>query len=374
MVQIPQNIQSLHTYKPGKSSNKILEQEPIVLCSNENNFGPSPLAMQAIRLAADQVFLYPDPTGDLLREKLADRVGVEKQNIVLGNGSDAILYTLFNAFFEPGDSILTSHGSFVSLYPMAQMNRVPVEKVSLTRDYAFDLEAILDHIQPHTKAIYLCNPNNPTGTMISEDQLTRFLDQVPSDILVVVDEAYYEFASSLSEAYPDSSRLAYDNVISMRTFSKAFGLAGVRLGYTIGPAYLIEALTKVKLTFNPNLLAQAAGVAALSDKAHVKLTLENNRTWLGRFYQAFDRLGLTYVPSYANFVMLDMKTEEKAKQFCDQLKQQGILIRHLDSFGLPHCVRVSVGRPEENEAFLKSIKLLLPNSEAQKITTLYQEH
>lgn len=359
-VHIPENIQSLSTYKPGKPSDEVLKNKPTVLCSNENNFGPSPLAVEAIKQAAERMFLYPDPTSGVLKSKLAAKLGVGKENLVFGNGSDSILSTLFNAFFEPGDSLLTSAGSFVSIYPMAQMNRIPIHTVPLTQDYGFDLDAILDHIQPHTKVIYLCNPNNPTGAMIPQEKLEAFLDAVPSHILVVVDEAYFEFAQVLSEVYPDSTRLVYNNVISLRTFSKAYGLAGIRLGYAIGPAYLVEAMTKVKLTFNPNLLAQAAGTAALEDADHLAMTLENNAEWLNKSYQKFEHLGLRYIPSFANFVMLDLQTEQQAKHFCEQFQKAGVLVRHLTSFGLPHCIRISIGRPEENARMLAAIEKIQP--------------
>ncbi|MEM7370978.1 MAG: histidinol-phosphate transaminase [Bacteroidota bacterium] len=356
MIHIPENIRSLQTYKPGKASDAVLQQQPIVLCSNENNFGPSPMAVEAIKEASERIFLYPDPTAQQLRTKLAQHLGIQADQLVFGNGSDAILSTLFNAFFSAGESILTSSGSFVSLYPMAQMNRVPVHKVPLTEEYGFDLHKLLLNIRPHTKAIYLCNPNNPTGAMIPQEELEQFLDQVPEHILVIVDEAYFEFAEYMSAAYPDSTRLGYENVISLRTFSKAYGLAGVRLGYAIGPVPLIEALTKVKLTFNPNLLAQAAGVAALQDEAHVQKTLSNNAIWLDRFSQTFRQMGIRYAPSYANFLMLDLESEEKATEFCQHLQAKGILVRHLASFGLPHCVRVSVGRPAENERMLEVVQ------------------
>jgi len=352
MIQIPENIQALKTYKPGKPNADMFAErnieKPVVLCSNENNFGPSPKALEAIREAMFQLHLYPDPTGESLRLALAKHLVVNMENIILGNGSDGILYSLFKAFFLPGEKLLTSEASFVSLDAMAKMNRVEVEKVPMKAGYRFDLNAIFDSIDSSTKAVYLCNPNNPTGTAISKTDLVKFLNKVPKHLLVIVDEAYFEFAKTLSDQYPDSTKLHFDNVLTLRTFSKAYGLAGLRLGYAIGSSHLINALTKVKLTFNPNSLAQAACRAALEDEHHLRKTLQNNQSGLQLHYRTFSDLAIPFVPSFANFAMVDLGTEERVERLYQQLLQKGVLIRRLASFGLPHCARISVGTPTEN--------------------------
>lgn len=354
-IHVPKHIQEIANYKPGKPNADMFEgktnERSAILCSNENNFGTSPLALQAIQDAFSQLYLYPDPTGDALKAAIEQHYGYPKSRIVLGNGSDGILYTVFKAFFEPGDHILTSHGTFVSLRAMAKMNRVEYRTVPITSAYSFDLDAILAAINAQTRVIYLCNPNNPTGAMIPESDLVQFLQKVPEDRLVIVDEAYYEFSQSLSQEYPDSTRLGFKNVLTLRTFSKAYGLAGIRLGFGIAEEYIIQVLHKVKLTFNPNLLAQAAGVAALKDEAFLNKTIRNNQAEMAKFYALFDRLAIPYVPSFANFVMIDLKSEDTVEAMYEFLRERGVLTRRLASFDLPQCLRVSIGRPEENDWF-----------------------
>lgn len=360
MIRIPENIKKIANYKPGKPGADMFDGKKIertaILCSNENNFGSSPLAKKAIEDALNHMYLYPDPTGDALKEKLATKYDYNKDQIILGNGSDGILYSLFKAFFEGNDHILTSDATFVSLHAMAQMNNVPFRTIPMKEGYAFDLDAILQAINEDTKAIYICNPNNPTGAMIAHKDLLNFIIQIPNDRLIIIDEAYFEFSRDLSDVYPDSTRFGFENVLTLRTFSKAYGLAGIRLGYGIAHPTLIQTLQKVKLTFNPNILAQAAGTAALDDDSFLQLTLSNNREELLKLYQFFHGLEIEYIPSFANFVMIDLKKAELVEETYEALRQNGVLTRRLGSFGLPHCLRVSVGRPEENEWFMTCFK------------------
>jgi histidinol-phosphate aminotransferase len=360
MIHIPQNIREIANYKPGKPGDDMFDgiqhEQTAILCSNENNFGTSPLALQAIQESLSKLYLYPDPTGDKLKTALSSYYDVPKNKLILGNGSDGILYTVFKAFFEPGEHLLTSRATFVSLKAMAKMNNVEYKTVPMAGGYSFDLDGILQAMNDQTKLIYLCNPNNPTGAMIPADKLEKFLKEVPSDKLVIVDEAYFEFSKSLSDSYPDSSRMGFDNVLSFRTFSKAYGLAGIRLGFGIGHEDLIATLQKVKLTFNPNLLAQAAGTAALLDTEFLNKTIHNNSSEIQRFYELFEAMQVSYVPSFANFVMIDLATEELVETMYELLRQKGVLTRRLASFELPHCLRISVGRPDENDLFIKSFR------------------
>jgi len=362
MIKIPENIQQIANYKPGKPGADMFDgktmERTAILCSNENNFGSSPLASKAIQDHLSQMYLYPDPTGDALKSKICSKMGYTKDQIILGNGSDGILYTLFKAFFEKGEHLLTSDATFVSLKAMAKMNNVPYRTIPMKKGYAFDLDAIFEAIDYQTKVIYLCNPNNPTGAMIPHDELMEFIARVPSDRLVIVDEAYFEFSKNLSEDYPDSTRMGFENVLTLRTFSKSYGLAGIRLGYGIGHPSIIQTLQKVKLTFNPNLLAQVAGAAALDDEEFLHKTLSNNQIELYKMYEFFEELEITYIPSYANFVMIDLKKEEIVEGVYELLRQRGVLTRRLGSFGLPHCLRVSIGRPEENEWFMECFKAI----------------
>lgn len=356
MIRIPQNIREIANYKPGKPAADMFDgkeqTKQAILCSNENNFGSSPLAKAAIEEALSNVYLYPDPTGEGLKRKIGEKYGYRQDQLILGNGSDGILYTMFKAFFEPGEHLLTSEATFVSLHAMAKMNNVEIKSVPMKTGYAFDLDAIYAAITPETKVIYLCNPNNPTGAMIPQKDLVGFIEKVSNDKLIIVDEAYYEFSKDLSDQYPDSTKLGLDNVLTLRTFSKAYGLAGLRLGYGIGHPDIISTMHKVKLTFNPNVLAQAAGIAALDDDDFLNLTLSNNREGLQQFYKFFDRLGIDYILSYANFVMLDLKDTDTVENTYEALRDKGVLTRRLGSFGLPHCLRVSIGRPEENQWFM----------------------
>lgn len=363
MIHIPSHIEQLRKYKPGKPGKDMFAglavDRTALLASNENNLGPSPLAIRAMREAAVKAHLYPDPTAFDLRERLASLYGKTMDQIIVHDGSDAILYSMFSAFFEPGDEFLTAQGSFVAVQVFAKMHNTPTVKVPLNGDYRFDLEEMAAHIGPRTKVIYLCNPNNPTGAIISKQELEAFLKIVPKHIIVIVDEAYYEYSSQLSELYPDSTTLGYDNVLTLRTFSKAYGLAGLRIGYGMGSEQVISALHKVKLTFDPNMMAQEAALAALEDNEHVNQTLKINAEALQYYYRAFDRLGLKYIPSYGNFVMLEMSSEAEVEWLYESLLKHGVLVRRLASFELPHCVRISTGLPEENQLLVEKLEKVL---------------
>lgn len=360
MVIIPPHIENLAPYKPGKPGANMFEdarpEREVVLSSNENNFGPSPKAMEALKRSLNNMNLYPDPTASLLKERLSHLLDIPVSHLLMSNGSDAILYTMFRAFLSGDDSMLTSHAAFVSAKVMARMNNIRCVEVAMTGDHEFDLDGIIASIDDTTKLIYLVNPNNPTGQMMTRTAMDSFLSRVPQHILVVVDEAYCEFARALSGEYPDCTRLGYNNVIVLRTFSKAYGLAGLRLGYAIGPEYLIQALTKVKLTFDPNLAAQAAGLAALDDTAFLDKTIENNTTELQKLNQAYDRLGLKVIPSVANFITIKLKNEAEVENYYHQLLSRGVLTRRLASFGLPYCLRISIGKPDENDYMLRMLE------------------
>jgi histidinol-phosphate aminotransferase len=360
MVRIPSHIHEIANYKPGKPAADMFDgrvnQRTAILCSNENNLGVSPRAKQAIVEALDQLYLYPDPTGDALKEKLSGKLGVAKDRIILGNGSDGILYTVFKAFTLPGEALLTSHASFVSLRAMCKMHNVEYLTIPMAKGYTFNMNAILSAITDQVRIIYLCNPNNPTGTMIPHDNMLGFLKKVPKDRLVIVDEAYFEFSTHLSDDYPDSTTLGFENVLTLRTFSKAYGLAGIRLGYGIAQPDIIQTLHKVKLTFNPNLLAQVAGGAALEDEEFLQKTLSHHIKELPRFYSFFEEMGIEYVPSFANFVMIDLKDPEVVEEIYESLREKGVLVRRLGSFDLPHCIRVSIGRTEENDWFFECFR------------------
>lgn len=365
MVRIPAHVDELVPYKPGKPAHKNFDAtgiREVVLSSNENNFGPSPLAMQAIREAAAGMHLYPDPTSTLLKEKLSVMLDVQPANLSVGNGSDSILYNMFKAFFEPGQKMLTSAGAFSSAKVYARLNNIPLVETAMLPGYGFDLEAMLEAIDGDTQVIYLVNPNNPTGAMLPGADLKAFLDRVPEHILVVIDEAYFDFATALSADYIDCSKLGHTNVIVLRTFSKAYGLAGLRLGYAIGPESLIQVLNKVKLPFDPNRMAQAAGLAALDDRDFLQATIDNNTTQRALLHGYYSASGLQFVPTYGNFFMLDLGTEARVEELFEALRARGVLTRRLASFGLPHCLRVSIGTAEDNAYYLQQLGIVISNT------------
>ncbi len=355
MVRIPKHIQELTPYEPGKKGEKLFNgpqpKETAILCSNENNLGPSPKAVNAMAIALRNVHVYPDPLGTRLRVAIANKLGLSKEHVALGDGSDGILYSLFNAFCEAQDHIITSKGSFISVKVFSSLYQIPLIEVPLTKQYEFDLNSILKRINDHTQIIYLCNPNNPTGTIIREKELSNFLAQVPRHILVIVDEAYYEFASMITPEYPDSTKMGYENVLTLRTFSKAYGLAGIRLGYAMGHPTLIQTIIKTQPIFSPGSVSMAAGIGALADDEFLLFTIKHHLKGLNQHYQTLQEAGISYTPSYGNFVMADLESSEHALWLCDQLESRGIKIRRLHAFGLPSCVRISVGTDRENEYF-----------------------
>ncbi|GAB5538119.1 MAG: histidinol-phosphate transaminase [Salibacteraceae bacterium] len=360
MVTIPSNIQELVSYKPGKPIPEIVKElglsEWAILWNNENNMGPSPQVLKRIEETAISSHRYPDPASTQLCSMIAQLNHCDVDQVTVDNGSESVFDCMFRAFFEGDDELLTCDGTFVAVYIWAKSNRIPTQRFPLNNGYGFDIQKLIDSVTEKTKAVYVANPNNPTGAMITKAELNHLVDSIPDDKLIVVDEAYYEYAKALSADYPDSFALRKPNVITLRTFSKAYGIAGIRLGYALGDARLIEAIRKVKMTFAPSNVAQAAGIGALEDMPHMQRAVDLNGRALVQFYAALDDLGYRYVPSYGNFVMLDLETEEAAKHFTEDMLKKGVFIRHLRAFGLPHCVRVSTGLDEENQLFVKALR------------------
>lgn len=362
-ISVPKHIAHLRNYQPGKTVEQILEEYGLehyaVLWNNENPLGPSPKALEAVQKTMHSANLYPDPLGSDLRAKLAERLDRTPAEIALGNGGEAVLMHMLTAFCGPEDEVLTSEGTFVIIYIWRQIRNIACRQVPLTPEYGFDLEGILRAINQRTKIIYLANANNPTGAGIHEEELRAFLDRVPDHILVMVDEAYFEFSRGIDPNFPDSTRMGYPNVLTLRSFSKAYGIAAARLGYAVGPVELIEPLMKVKLTFEPGTLAQAAGMGALDDYDFLARTQKNTVRGLGYLYSELDLLDVRYVPSYANFVMIDLESAEKATRTFEGLRERGVFVRTLPP-PLSHCLRVSVGTPEENELFIEKMRELFP--------------
>lgn len=368
MIKIPKNIEELKSYSPGKSITEYQQEfgftQTAILWNNENNLGFSPQVELEVQKALSTSNLYPDPLSSKLRSAIAKFNGVQVENVAVENGSEAILNNCFNAFFGEGEHLLTSEGTFVAIYIWAKSNNVEVKKVPLTNEYSFDLNAIEQAITPKTKAVYLANPNNPTGTIFTNSELEDFLAKVPESVMVIVDEAYCEYASALSRNYPNSVLYNRSNVLTLRTFSKAYGIAAIRLGYAIGPAYLIEALNKVRLTFAPGNLTQAAGIGALSDQQFIQKSVALNTKALQQFEQLFEAHSIRFAKSYGNFVLIDVETPQRAEALTLALLKQGIFVRHLRAFGLPSCIRISTGSEAENTYFYEQFPKIVSETSA----------
>ena len=358
---VPPYIANLRIYQSGKSIAEVQRtyglSQVVKLASNENPWGASPKALSAVRDHLKEVHRYPDQSATDLRSALAARYRLKNENIIVGNGSEGIMALIARAFLHEDDEALTAQGTFTGFPILCHSRGIQPICVPL-RDYCFDLEAIAERITPRTKLIYLCNPNNPTGTFFSRRSFDRFMEHVPPRVLVLLDEAYFEFAHKLAD-YPDSMDYRHDNVITLRTFSKAYGLAGLRIGYGFGHPELIASLWKVKLPFEPGVLSQLAGVAALEDEEFLSHTLEHNQQGLELYTRELTRLGIQWIPSAANFIAIETPTGWTAQQLFLALLRRGVIIRPLEQSGLPENLRISVGLPEENRTCLSCLEEVL---------------
>ncbi len=361
MPLVPKNIKELSPYTPGKPIDEVKRElglEDITkLASNENPLGPSPLALEAIREAEARLHRYPDASGFELRQRLAQRFDVKIDNVVLGAGSEGIMATIMRTFLLPEDEIITALHSFIGFTVLARGSGRRVHWVPM-KDHRYDLAAMASHINEYTKIIYLANPDNPMGTYFTVAEFDAFMERVPERVLIIMDEAYFEFAQPIAD-YPDSMHYRYDNVITLRTFSKAYGLAGARIGYGFAHDQLISNLMKVKLPFEPSLLAQSAGLAALEDAYHLDKTVETTRDGLAYFSQELDRLGIDFIPSVANFVTTKWPSPERCEEMCQKMLERGVILRNLKPFGWPDCLRISIGVHSENEACVKALNEVL---------------
>jgi histidinol-phosphate aminotransferase len=364
MPLVPPYIEALKPYVPGRSSEEVRRQfglEHVVkLASNENPLGPSPLALEAIHAAAGSVHLYPH-SGLQLREALARRYGVKVENVIAGSGSDSIIAAIVRTFLCDDDEILTTEAAFGGFQVTAKSRGVPYRTVPY-RDWHYDLDALADAVTSHTKLIYLANPNNPTGTIFGCEEFERFYKHVPERVLIILDEAYFEYAKD-NPLYPDSMHYRLDNVITLRTFSKVYGLAGLRVGYGFAHEDLIRNLLKVKMPFEPGTLAEVAAVAALHDDAFVERSLAINASGLRFVHQELQHRGISIVPSDANFVMANFRSPEAASKFTDELLVRGVIVRPLISFGLPSSVRISIGTEQDNRALFSAFDDAFASSE-----------
>jgi histidinol-phosphate aminotransferase len=327
----------------------------VKLASNENPLGSSPLALEAANAALVGSNRYPDG-GLALREKLADQFNVRLENVIAGAGSEGIMADIVRTFLCDDDEVLASEGTFPAMRVLAKSRGVAYRTVPM-RQWEFDLQAIAAAITPRTKLIYLPNPNNPTGTIFTTRQFEDFDQHVPERVLIILDEAYFEYARD--PQYPDSLRYRYDNVITLRTFSKVYGLAGLRIGYGFAHQDLIGMLLKIKLPFEPASIASAAATAALDDTGFVQRSIEANVRGINWLTRELRQLGLRPLDSEANFLMVPLASEEQATHLFQDLLQEGVIVRPLKSFGLPSCLRITVGTPEENALCVSKLQRVL---------------
>jgi len=357
MPLVPPNIESLVPYQPGRTSAEIRREfgvsRIVKLASNENPIGPSPKALERVREALSEAHIYPDG-GLALRRALAERFSVKLENVAVGSGSEAILANCLRTFLCDGEEVLTAAGTFIGFFVLVRSRGVKLVTVPL-RDFRYDLDAIARAITPQTKLIYLANPNNPTGTIFTRREFESFMERVPPQVLVVLDEAYFEYASENPD-YPDSMKYRMDNVITLRTFSKAYGLAGMRIGYGFAHETLFQYLFRVKLPFEPTVASVAAGLGALEDGEFLAQTLETNRIGKITLGKAFADLGLRAVPTHANFFFVPFESEETALRVNDGLLRRGVIVRPLRAFGLPNGLRITIGTPEQNDVLMAALR------------------
>lgn len=359
MPLVPPYIESLQPYEAGRSIDEVQREygltRVIKLASNENPLGTSPLALDRMRRVTDLNF-YPNSGLDLRRE-LARQFDVRLENVIAGSGSEGIMSNIIRAFLGDEDEVLTTESAFIGFQVLAKSRGVAYRTVPY-KSWHYDLEALAAAINERTKIVYLANPNNPTGTIFTRLEFDRFYAHVPERVLIILDEAYFEYAKD-NPRYPDSMHYRYDNVITLRTFSKAYGLAGVRIGYGFAHEQLISNLLKVKLPFEPSTLAQAAGIGALDDKEFLYRTLELNARAMSYLSKSFAEMGFDIPPSDANFIMVPLPTAQEAARITEQLLRQGVIVRRLCAFGLPHVIRISTGTDEENEILVNAWRKLV---------------
>jgi histidinol-phosphate aminotransferase len=359
----PAYVKAIAPYQPGKPISELaremgLDEKTIIkLASNENPLGLSPAAKAAIEHAINDLARYPDGNAFELKSALSRRYGVAADGIVIGNGSNDILELAAGAFLTPGCSAVYSRHAF-AVYPLATQARGAAGIVVPAKNYCHDLDAMVDSIRDDTRIVFIANPNNPTGTMLTSDEIIRFLAKVPKDVAIVLDEAYNEYLPP--EVRTDSIALLsrFPNLIISRTFSKAFGLAGLRVGYGLMAQGIADLLNRLRQPFNVNSLALAAAVAALDDEAFVRQSYELNRLGMVQLEAGFSSLGLNWIKSYGNFICFEIprkKGQPNAAAIYQGLLQQGVIVRPVGGYDMPDHLRVTIGTESENKAFLAAL-------------------
>lgn len=354
----------LVAYEPGKPIDETAREhglnpsEIVKVASNENPLGPSPLAKAAMRAALEESHIYPDGGGYRLRTAIAQSLEMDRDNVVLGNGSNEIIELLCHTFLNREAELIAAQHAFVVYKLMATLFGAKYVEVA-DPGFIHDLPAMADAITPNTRLVFIANPNNPTGTMVDQSTLDRFMDRLPEHVIAVFDEAYIEFP----DAAPDTLRYVRDgrNVCVLRTFSKIHGLAGLRVGYGLAPAHLAQILQKARQPFNVNAIAQAGALAALADSEHIRATRQNNREGMDFYELALRARGITFVPSHANFLLV--KTGAGDRVFREMLGH-GVIVRAMSSYKLPEWIRISIGTAAQNHRCLDVLDAVLASTPA----------
>lgn len=355
----------VETYKPGKSFEDLkrefsIEGEIAKLASNENPLGPSPLAVDAIQKSLKDGNLYPDTDCHDLKQKIGEYLQISPDKLCVGNGTTELILLLGLTFLNPCDTFIMSRFSFIMAKMVAHMMDSQLVEV-LLKDYRHDLDSILQAVTEDTKIIYLDNPMNPIGSIVSQPEFSRFMSEVPEEIVIVMDEAYHEYVNH--EDYPDCLNYIEDgrNLIVLRTFSKMYGMAGFRVGYGVAKEEFIDAINRVRPPFNVNRPGQMGAAAALRDQEHVEKTRELTLTGKRFLYESFEKMGVFYIPSETNFVTVDVKKD--AAGVCRELQKKGVIIRPLTMYGKPTFLRVTIGKPEQNKRFMEAFRQIYQSHE-----------
>lgn len=359
-MQPKPSIVQLKAYEPGKPLSEVQREygieEVIKLASNENPFGCSPAAKEAIASALDEMNIYPDGGSVELKATVAKHLGVEPNQLIFGAGSDDVILMLSRAFFVPGDETIMAKPTFPQYKHNAEIEGAVCIEVPL-RDGVHDLEAMLEQVTERTKMIWICNPNNPTGTINTDDDIRSFMERVPEHVIVVMDEAYYEYNTSPDRAETLPLLAQYKNMIILRTFSKIYGLASLRVGYGVAHPDMIHLINQVREPFNTNSFAQVAAIAAIEDQDFIAHCRTENRNGMSYLQEQLTRMGLGYYPSYGNFIMIHI--DRPAQPVFDALLRRGIIVRSGAALGFPTSLRVTIGSAEQNEIFIAALEQVL---------------
>jgi histidinol-phosphate aminotransferase len=356
-------VEDLIPYPPGKPMEE-LERElgisgSIKLASNENPLGPSPKAVEAILEAVHKLNRYPDGSGYYLKTTLSRKFGMPFERIILGNGSNEIIELLIRTFLSPGEHVVQAFPTFLVYEKIVKGAGGTVTSVPLS-GFRIDLDEVSQAIASNTKLVFINNPNNPTGSILSEEEMQDFLKAIPGDVLVALDEAYIEFASDRNTAQGIRLLESFPSIVVLRTFSKLYGLAGLRVGYGFARTELVDYMNRVRQPFNVNALAQAAATAAMDDDAFVSQTLRLIRDGMEYLFGELEAMGVEYLPTQTNFFLI--KVPQGGKRTFDLMLREGVIVRAMDSYGLPDFIRINVGLPEENERFIRTLKKVLGKS------------